>query len=382
MNRDDAVGLLRSLVSIPSVNPHCNPDPAVCGEHRLAEFLERWAERNGIAVRRYETEQGYPCLLFTAGNPDPAAKTLLWGAHMDTVWPAGMESPFELKDRGDGTFGGLGSVDDKGCICAALLALLEIRNRPLPCRIQLLCTCDEEAGFAGIEFMVPAVVKPDAAIVMEGTSLDVVTASKGTVRYKITVRGKAAHSSQLWMGENAVYKILPLVAATERRSNEMLASDRKHPLLGSATLNLGVLTGGSQVNSVPDSCSFLLDRRLLPGETVEAVRDEIRALYDPLNIPYEMSEPFFVTMPFEEPADSKLPGFVLDRIRKHVPGSKIRGVMFTAETSITRACGIPSVMFGPGSIDSAHSPREHIDPDEIVTAAECLIDLAEHFSGF
>ncbi|MBQ9337464.1 MAG: M20/M25/M40 family metallo-hydrolase [Lentisphaeria bacterium] len=382
MNREDAIGLLRSLVSIPSVNPRCNPDPAICGEHRLAEFLKKWADQHGIAVRRYETEQGWPCLLFTAGNPDPAAKTLLWDAHMDTVWPAGMESPFELKDRGDGTFGGLGAVDDKGCICAALLALLKIKDRPLPCRVQLLCTCDEEAGFAGIDRMVPAEVRPDAAIVMEGTSLDVITASKGTVRYKITVRGKAAHSSQLWLGENAVYKILPLIAATERKSEELMRSGRKHPLLGTATLNLGVLTGGSQVNSVPDSCSFLLDRRVLPGETVEAVCKEIRAIYDPLDIPYEMSEPFFVTMPFEEPAGSKLPGFVLDRIRKHVPGAKTRGVMYSAETSSTAACGIPSVLFGPGSIDSAHSPDEHIEPGEIVIAAECLADLAEHFRGF
>ena len=121
--RNDAVALLKQLVAIPSVNPHCNPDPAICGEHRLAEFLQNWGNSHNLPVERFETEDGYPSLLFTVGNPAPDAKTILWAAHMDTVWPSGMKSPFELKDRGDGTFGGLGAVDDKGNLCAALLAL-------------------------------------------------------------------------------------------------------------------------------------------------------------------------------------------------------------------------------------------------------------------
>ena len=379
--RNEAVALLKQLVAIPSVNPHCNPDPAVCGEHRLAEFLQTWGNDHGIPVKRFETEDGYPSLLFTIGNPDPAAKTILWAAHMDTVWPSGMKTPFELKDRGDGTFGGLGAVDDKGNLCAALLALLEIRDRPLPCRVQVLCTCDEEAGFTGVNRVVPSETKPDAAIVMEGTDLDVVTASKGTVRYRITVRGKAAHSSQLWLGDNAVYKILPLITATKRKSEELMKSPEKHPLLGTATLNLGVISGGSQVNSVPDCCTFQVDRRMLPGDTEPRIRQELMDLYGPLGIPFEISEPFFLTLPFEEPADSKLVPFLLDRIRRKVPGSKIRGVMYSAESSRTAECGIPTVIFGPGSIDSAHSPDEHIDPDQIVTAAACLADIAENFRG-
>ena len=315
--RTAAIELLKQLVAIPSVNPLCNPDPAVCGEHRLAEFLKNWGKRQGIPFQSYRTDDDRrPCVLFTAGNSAPDARTLVFAVHMDTVWPAGMESPFELRDRGDGTFAGLGSVDDKGSLCAAMLALRELKGRPLPCRVQLLCTSDEEAGFSGINRMVPEEIRPDAAIVMEGTSLDVVTASKGTVRYRITVRGRAAHSSQLWLGENAIYKIQPLIAATERRSRELMQSSRKHPLLGTATLNLGVVSGGSQVNSVPDSCTLQVDRRMLPGETEPQIRQELRDLYDPLGIPYEISEPFFQTAPFEEPSGSPLPPFLLERIRR------------------------------------------------------------------
>ena len=378
----EAISLLKQLVSIPSVNIHCSSDPEICGEHRLAEFLLDWGRKNKIRAERFDTEDGYPCVLFSlpAGRAD--AKTLAFCTHMDTVWPAGMEDPFTLKDRGDGTWGGLGAVDDKGCMCAALLALLALRDRPLPCHVQLLCSCDEESGFAGINRMVPSELKPDAAIVMEGTSLDVVTASKGTVRCTVTVRGKAAHASQLWMGDNAVYKMLPFIAATERKSNELLASPVKHPLLGTATLNLGVLSGGTQVNSVPDSCYFQVDRRMLPGDTEEGVMKELRELYDSVGIPYEISEPFFYTAPFEEPADSGLPAFLLGRIRSRVPGSKLRGVMYSAESSRTAEFGIPTVIFGPGTIDCAHSPREHIDPKEIVCAAECLADIALHFDGF
>lgn len=375
----DAIALLKQLVAIPSVNIHCSSDPAICGEHRLADFLLNWGKQNRIPAERFETEDGFPCVLFTLESSTPGAKTLAFCTHMDTVWPAGMKDPFVLKDRGDGTWGGLGAVDDKGCMCAAMLALLSLRERPLPCRVHLLCSCDEESGFAGINRMVPSELKPDAAIVMEGTSLDVVTASKGTVRCTITVRGKAAHSSQLWLGDNAVYKIMPFIAATERKSNELLSSPVKHRLLGTATLNLGMIEGGTQVNSVPDSCSFKVDRRILPGDTIEGVMDELRELYDPLGIPYELSDPFFCTAPFEEPESSPLPGFLLERIRRKVPGSKVRGVMYSAESSRTAEYGIPTVIFGPGTIDCAHSPEEHIDPKEIVCAAECLEDIAGHY---
>lgn len=377
--KSEALALLKQLVALPSVNPRCNPDPAICGEHRMAEFLKSWGEQNQIPVQQFDTKSGYPCLLFTLGSDKADAGKLLWSAHMDTVWPAGMEKPFELKDCGDGTVGGLGTVDDKGSICAGLLALLKLKNAALPCQVQLLCTCDEEVGFTGINHMVPAEVRPDAAIIMEGTSLDVVTASKGTVRYLITVRGKAVHASQHWLGENAIYKALPLVAATERKSLELLHSGRKHPLLGTATLNLGTITGGVQVNSVPDYCTFSLDRRLLPGETPAQVCQELRELYDATGVPYEISEPTFYTTPFEERAGSKLPGFLLTQIRRRVPESKVRGVMYSAETGRTAEFGIPSVIFGPGCIDSAHSPHENINPDQIVTASECLADIATHF---
>ena len=160
----DAISLLKQLVSIPSVNTHCSSDPAICGEHRLAEFLQEWGQQNHIIPERFETENSGPCLLFSLGGSQPEAKTLLLSAHMDTVWPSGMEKPFVLKERGDGTWGGLGAVDDKGCLCAALLALAALREHPLPCRVQLLCTCDEEAGFTGINRMVPSEVRPDAAI--------------------------------------------------------------------------------------------------------------------------------------------------------------------------------------------------------------------------
>lgn len=377
MNTEHATSLLRDLVAIPSVNPGCNNDPSISGETRITDFLLDWGNAHNIPCRRYEAEKDRPCILFNLGTDRENAPVLLFSVHADTVWSPGMDRPFELKKK-NGCLAGLGSVDDKGPMTAALLAMTILKTMNLACHLYLLCSCDEEVGYAGINYMVPDHVRPDAAVILEGTSLDVITAHKGAVRYKVVTRGEAAHSSLVPKGKNAIYPMSALIAATEKHASELLLRD-KHPLLGPPTLNLGTIRGGAQVNSVPDFCEFMLDRRMLPGETPEQVEKELRAVYDRCGTEYKMEGPIFYSAPFETVPGNNWSHYVSKQVKTHFPESTVHGVLYATEAARVAEFNIPAVVFGPGSISTAHSPDENIDPAQIVTAIDCLVSIAADF---
>lgn len=377
MNKEHVISLLRSLVAIPSVNPKCNNDPSISGENRIADFLMDWGHAHNIPCRRYEAEKDRPCVLFSLGTDREGAPVLLYSVHSDTVWSPGMDRPFELKEK-DGLFFGLGAVDDKGPMTAALLAMSVLKTMNLSCRLHLLCSCDEEVGYAGINYMVPDHVKPNAAVILEGTSLDVITAHKGTVRYRISTRGESAHSSLVPQGRNAIYPMSVLISATEKLAAELLLRE-KHPLLGPPTLNLGTIRGGTQVNSVPDYCEFTVDRRMLPGETPEEIGRELCSVYDGCGVEYEMEGPIFYSAPFETVRESKWSHYVHKQVKSQFSGSTVHGVLYATEASRVAEFNIPAVVFGPGSISTAHSPNENIDPNQIVTGVDCLVAIAAEY---
>ena len=115
------------------------------------------------------------------------------------------------------------------------------------------------------------------AIVGEPTRLQVVTAHKGSLWLQLETRGKAAHGATPQLGQNAVHEMARIVDVLETDYAARLRR-RRHPLLGTATVNVGTISGGTQPNIVPDRCAITIDRRTLPGETEAGVRREIAAL--------------------------------------------------------------------------------------------------------
>ena len=107
--------------------------------------------------------------------------------------------------------------------------------------------------------------------------MQVVTAHKGSLWLQLETRGKAAHGATPQLGKNAVHEMARIVDVLETDYAARLRK-RKHPLLGTATVNVGTISGGTQPNIVPDRCAITIDRRTLPGETETGVRREIAAL--------------------------------------------------------------------------------------------------------
>jgi acetylornithine deacetylase len=241
-----------------------------------------------------------------------------------------------------------------------------------PCEVWLAAAADEEYSFRGVLKLCEG-LQADAAVVAEPTELRLVIASKGVVRWKIGVKGKAAHSSKPHLGVNAIVHMARIVDALEKEAEGLTAV--RHPLLGSATMNVGVIRGGVQVNFVPDWCEIEIDRRLLPGERIDAVLADYQRLLDRL----QSAEPS-LTAAMQAPmlADDALetsPDAPVARVASAVLGGlglnpEACGVPYGSDASKLSRHGVPSIIFGPGSIDRAHAAEEYVECDQVALAAE------------
>jgi acetylornithine deacetylase len=364
--------LLRELVAIPSVNPGFTHAPAdTIGEEQIGAFLQCWARDNGIFAQRFEAAKVRPCILLETGPKEGPA--LLVSAHMDTVWTE-MNAPFTLQER-DNDLYGLGAVDDKGPLVSALCALRELNRINISLRFLVLATCDEEFGLLGIRHMIPDHIRPDGVIIAEPTNLKIVTAHKGCNRFAIQTKGQRVHSSLVPAGENAIYKAAELVSALKTYSAALLR-DPPHPLLGTNTLNVGVIQGGTQPNVVPDACTLTLDFRSLPGETPESIRAHVTKALANCEADYDIIEEAYEAPALDTSPDIPMVKHLQKILSADGLDAEPHGVPFTTESFRPAECGIPTIVFGPGDIAAAHAIDEKIAKDQLLQAAELLFRLA------
>ena len=190
----------------------------------------------------------------------------------------------------------------------------------------------------------------------EPTKLQVVTAHKGSLWLELETRGRAAHGATPQLGKNAVHEMARIVDVLETDYAAQLRC-RKHPLLGTATVNVGAICGGTQPNIVPDRCSIQIDRRTLPGETDAGVRREITSLLRAKKLSVKISsKKLDPALPLE--TSPKLP--LVQSFLRSVGQKQPAGVDYFCDAAVLSAAGIPSVVFGPGDIAQAHTADEWI----------------------
>lgn len=378
LSAEAVAATLQALVRIDSVNPAYG-GPAG-GEARVVDWVESFAKRLGLACERYDAMPGRPNLLIAAPGED-SKKTLLFNTHCDVVSIANMSiSPMGGEIR-DGRLWGRGSTDAKGQLAAmlhALAAIIESGRKP-PQTTLILVTVDEEAGFGGIHAAVKHGVKVDAAVVAEPTSLEVVAAHKGTQRWWIEVEGRAAHSAKPHLGLNSIHAAAYLIQAIQEGYAREIAN-RSHPLLGSPTVNVSMISGGTQVNLVPDRCRILIDRRTLPGETRAIVHAEFERIIDGVSSARpgfrgRQIDPLMVDPPLQTAVDHPIVRAALAVSRKMGRPAEPTGAPYGTDGSKLSEIGIPTIVVGPGSIDQAHTADEFIEIEELAAGARYFHDL-------
>lgn len=363
---------LADLISINSVNPAYPGGP---GESLVAKYVAGFFQQNSIPFEFQPVFENRPNVIGRLEG-EPGGRTLIFEAHMDTASELGMSKPPFQPLRDGNRMYGRGSCDTKAGLAAMMHALKIVRDSKLQPRasVWLVAAVDEEHSFRGVVKFLEKGVKADGAVVAEPTNLVTVVASKGVLRWRVRTRGRTAHSSKPHLGINAVAKMAKLIALMEERLPTIFAK-RHHALLGSPTINVGVIQGGLQVNQVPDSCTIEVDRRLVPGETKESAYGELESLVAELRetdceLEVEMEPPMVEDYPLETSPLERISQTV-SKASKEVAGRAcLEGVPYGSDASKLARAGIPSVILGPGNIDRAHGADEFVELDQVRLAAE------------
>ncbi len=272
----------------------------------------------------------------------------------------------------NGLLYGRGSCDTKAGLAAMMHALAEVKRSGAvtPCEIWVVAAVDEEYSYRGV-LRLRENLTACAAVVSEPTEMKMALASKGCLRWRIHVRGKTAHSSKPHLGVNAISHMAHLVLRLEADSRQ-LASVR-HPLVGSPTLNVGTIRGGTQVNTVPDCCSIELERRLVPGENQEEVLAHYAALVEDTRGRHPAMEvaidpPLLQDYALETPQESAIARLTAEVLREAGLDPAPIGVPFGSDASKLAHADIPSIVLGPGSIDFAHAAEEYVETEQVEQA--------------
>lgn len=375
---EETIATLAALVAIDSVNPAYGGP----GEGAVAAFVKEFFDRRGIATSVQPVLPGRNNVLATVPGRDRSRRLVL-EAHMDTVSAAGMTiPPFDPVVR-DGRLHGRGSCDTKGGLAAMMHAVADLSAaaEPPPCDVLLAAVVDEEHEFKGVSALLEPLVA-DWAIVAEPTDLRLVVATKGVLRFRIAVAGRAAHSSRPALGVNAIVHAARLVAAIDTMHAGL--TDRSHPLLGPATGCVSMIAGGVQINIVPESCSIWIDRRLLPDERPADVLADYRRLIDAEaardpSFRAAIEPPLLVDEALSTPADMAIVADAAAALAAAgLPADPV-GVPYGSDASKLSRKGIPSIVLGPDSIAQAHSATESVDCGQVARARLLYTDIVRRF---
>ena len=372
---ETVLDLLADLVRIDSVNPGL--DPAGSGEAQIAGYIARWGRGAGLRVEVLEGTTGRPSVLLRGGRDHGGRRLLLCG-HLDTVSLAGTPDGLTPRVEGDRLYA-RGAYDMKAGLAAALIACRDAALAGIDGEVVVAAVADEELASLGIQealaHLDPAGL--DGAVVTEPTERQAGTAHRGFVWTELTVTGVAAHGSRPHLGADAILAAGHHLVAFDHLNRQL--GGRPHPFLGPGNLHASLISGGTGESTIPDRCVFTVERRTLPGESLEHVEGDIADLIercrpaDPrlaVNARTILHRP-----PMETPPTAPI---VRALVAAAGPGTSLAPMSYWADSAFLAAAGIPTVLYGPEG-DGAHADIEWVSRSGTSTACAVLTRLARDF---
>ncbi len=354
----------------------------------IIAFIEDYLLQHGVASTRVPAPEGDKACLFATIGPQDASGIAL-SAHTDVVPVDGQtwdSDPFTLREV-DGRLYGRGTCDMKGFLACVLASVPDYKRRNLKTPIHLAFSYDEEIGCLGVRPMIAefgnTLPKPRLAIIGEPTSMQVVDAHKGPVRWQVDVVGRAVHSSMAHLGVNAISYAARLISELDRMAAELKLSARDERFDPPyATLQVTKLDGGTASNIIPVSCRFGFEVRAIPGLNADAIERRIRAFADTDCLP-EMrttapESAITITRansvpPFGVDASSEIVALTL----KLAEANKTHAVSYATEAGLFQDAGSASIVCGPGDIAQAHTANEWLAVSEITKCMAFLKRLGD-----
>ena len=374
----EAVDFLKDLLRTKSVNPPGNEEPVA---RKVAAMLQS----AGVEAEMRSIEPGRANVV--ARIPGSGTKKdLLYSGHMDTVaigeipWDF---DPFGAEEYEDRIYG-RGASDMKSGLAAMVMAVTEVvrSGARLQGDLILAATAGEEVDCRGARALVEEGLLEGvgAMVISEPSNGEIFVAHKGALWVEITCYGKTAHGSMPEQGVNAIEYMNTLIDALR---NDFGFRYEHHDLLGPPTMNLGVISGGTQPNVVPDVCRLRIDVRTVPGQDHREILNDIGTLAQEIesNSPARIELTVLNDKPsVSTPADEEIVGTAVrtadDLFEKRPQPS---GVRYFTDASVFvpgAGDGLPVIIYGPGDEALAHQPNEYVEVGKYLDAITFYKELA------
>ncbi len=371
----DPLDLLDALVRIDSVNPGL--DPAGAGEGEIAAFVADWGRGAGLDVEVVEGTAGRPSVLLRGGR-DRGGRRLLLCGHLDTVGLAGSRDGLTPRVEGDRLYA-RGAYDMKAGLAAALIACRDAERAGVEGQVVVAAVADEELASVGVQEVLthldPAAI--DAAVVTEPTEGQIGIAHRGFAWTEVTVTGVAAHGSRPQLGADAILAAAHHLVAFDEFDRRL--RERAHPFLGPGNLHASLVSGGTEESTIPDRCTFTVERRTLPEDTLDRVEADVHDLLErcrPADPRITVAARTVLHRPaMETPADAPVVRALLAAAGS---GTTLAPMSYWADSAFLSAAGIPTVLYGPEG-EGAHADVEWVSRSGTTAISSVLARLARDF---
>jgi putative selenium metabolism hydrolase len=371
--REDIIIFLKELCAIPSYDSQIR----AVGERAEAEmkklgFDEVWWDKMGNIV----------------GRIGDGPTKLLYDSHIDTVGIGAIEEwewdPFQGKVE-DGVFYARGACDEKGSTPGMIYGLALAKELGLLNGVtgyyfgNMEEWCDGIAPHALVE---AEGLRPDFVVIGEPTRMQVYRGHKGRVEMRVLARGKSAHAASNFLGDNAIYKLLPIIDQISKLEPE-LGDD---PFLGHGRITVTDMhVKTPSINAVPNEALIYIDRRVTFGEEPQTELERIKKVVgERTDIEASIlfyDDPSYTGFIF--PVDKIYPAWALPEDNTYVQAGVKAGELLWGGTMPTGKwdfstngtywmgkAGIPSIGFGPGDEIHAHTVLDQVSLDDVVRATE------------
>lgn len=368
MSAPTATGLLEKLIAFDTTSARSNL--------ALIDFVRDYLAGFGIASQLIPYQDGAKAnLLATIG--DASNPGIILSGHTDVV-PARADEwesdPFRLTQRGSRLYG-RGTSDMKGFVAVVLAAVPELARKANGRPIHIALSCDEEVGCGGVKPMIRHIVEklplPVAVVVGEPTLMQVVNATKGVATYVTELAGQEAHSSDPRRGVNAIAFAGHALLELERLGEKLKAKGDPTGCFDPAyaTLNVGVIGGGTVKNVVPSHCAITWEIRfpagIDPNETLRQMQDFDRRLSARMQATFPAAHAATREIRVVSALAPDNGSFAESLVQRALKGNRSVAASYATEAGLFQEAGMPTVICGPGSIDQAHKPNEFIEIAEL-----------------
>ncbi|GBR49860.1 acetylornithine deacetylase [Neokomagataea thailandica NBRC 106555] len=378
----EAEAILAALVSFDTTSAKSNTD--------IISWIEAYLSAHGVTFKRYPGPDGgaEKWNLHAVIGPVRSGG-LAFSGHVDCVPVDGQDwssDPFALREE-NGRLYGRGAADMKGFVACMLAAVPDIKELTNDEPVHLLFTCDEEITCDGARQIMSDLAAdgllPERCIVGEPSLLAPIVAHKGRFAVRIHFHGTPGHSSNPEAGSNALHAMGRAIALCADEAERLALEGQRvagfEPPY--TTMQVGVASGGSILNIIPEYAFFDVEWRNVPGDEGQAMFESLKAKLAPLEQSLKTQsaqggirfEALCNLPPLALPVDHSL-----TLLTQQITGRNSAGhVSYGTEGGIYQRAGMASIVCGPGDIAQAHKPDEFVTRDQLARCDRMIRDFVK-----